>query len=196
MIKKMMILYAILFSFSAYGYQSLMTTGDLIQPETFQVLGYVESIFDELDGVNINVRGNYGINDELQGDIELGAGELDVMLGAFLKWVPIPDYEKQPAIGIRAGLSYIDSDRYSQTSITAMPFISKGIESPNGRFVPYIGFPLAINSNKNDDYFSSRIAFGTDWTHPDQKQLHVIAELGLELSKSFNSLSIGASYDF
>lgn len=191
-----MILCALLFSFSAYGYQSLMTTGDLIQPETFQVLGYVESIFDELDGVNINVRGNYGINDELQGDVEIGAGELDVILGAFLKWVPIPDYEKQPAIGVRAGISYIDSNLYSQTSITAMPFVSKGIETPNGRFVPYIGFPLAFNSNKNDDYFSSRIAFGTDWTHPEQKQLHVIAELGLELSKSFSSLSVGASYDF
>lgn len=196
MIKKLIILCALLFNFSAYGYQSLMTTGDIIQPESFQVLGYVESIFDELDGVNINVRGNYGINDELQGDLELGAGELNVMLGAFLKWVPIPDYEKQPAIGVRAGISYIDADVYSQTSITAMPFVSKGIDSPNGRFVPYIGFPFAINSNKNDNYFSSRIAFGTDWTHPDQKQVHVIAELGIELSKSFNSFNVGASYDF
>lgn len=181
---------------SAAAYQSLLSTGDMVQPEKFQLLGYIENIFDDLDGFNANVRGTYGITDELQGDLELGAGEFDVMLGAFLKWVPIPDYEKQPAIGVRAGLSYFDTDRYSQTSITAMPFVSKGVESPQGRFTPYIGFPLAINSNSNDTFFSSRIAFGTEWTHPEQKQIHVVGELGLELSKSFNSLTIGASYDF
>ncbi len=179
-----------------YSYQSLMTSGDLIQPETFQVLGYLESIFDELDGMNINARGVYGINDEMQADLEIGMGELNIMLGAFLKWVPIPDYDKQPAIGVRAGLSYIDHDLYSQTSISAMPFVSKGYNAEYGRFVPYVGFPLAINSNKIDTYFSSRIVFGTEWTHPEEKQIHVVAELGFELSKSFNSFNIGASYDF
>lgn len=196
MTKILFILATLFFANFAMAYQSLLSTGDMVQPQQFQVLGYIESIFDELDGVNANVRGTYGMTDELQGDLELGVGEFDVMLGAFIKWVPIPDYEKQPAIGVRAGISYIDTDRYSQTSISAMPFVSKGVDSPQGRFTPYIGFPLAVNSNSNDTYFSSRIAFGTEWTHPEQKQIHVVAELGLELSKSFNSLTVGASYDF
>jgi hypothetical protein len=195
--KKLMVVVVLCCSFSANAYQSLMTSGDLLQPETFQVLPYLESIFDDpIDGLNLNTRLTYGINDELQTDFEIGTGEMDVMLGAFLKWVPIPDYEKQPAIGVRGGISYINTDAYSQTSISAMPFISKGIETQYGRIVPYLGLPLAMNSNKDDTFFSSRLAFGTEWTHPEHKVCHAVAELGLELSKSFSSLSVGAAYDF
>ncbi|MBY0385052.1 hypothetical protein K2X05_07825 [bacterium] len=196
MTKILIILSLFIFSGKAQAYQSLLTSGDMIQPQTYQFLPYLESIFDEYDGLNINSRLAYGFNEELQGDVEIGFGEFDVMLGAFLKWVPIPDYEKQPAIGVRAGLSYIDTNRYSQTSVTAMPFVSKGIETPHGRIVPYLGLPMAINSNSDDTYFSTRLAFGTEWTHPTHKRCHAVAELGLELSKSFSSLTVGASYDF
>lgn len=194
--KKMIIFCTFFLTFPVFGYQSLMTSGDMVQPDKFQVMGYIENIFNDLDGVNANVRGTYGINDELQADMEIGSGNFDVMLGAFLKWVPIPDFEKQPALGVRAGFSYINTDKYSQTSVSAMPFVSKGIDSVNGRFVPYFGLPFAVNSNKNSTYFSSRIAVGAEWTHPEYKQFHGVAELGLELSKSFGSFNIGASYDF
>jgi hypothetical protein len=197
LMKKLIMLAIFCGTANANAYQSLMTSGDLLQPETFQFLPYLESIFDDpIDGLNLNSRIAYGFNDELQGDLEIGVGEFDVMLGGFLKWVPIPDYEKQPAIGVRAGVSYIDTDPYSQTSVTAMPFVSKGIETQYGRITPYIGLPLAINSNRDDSFFSSRLAFGTEWTHPEHKVCHAVAELGLELSKSFSSLSIGAAYDF
>lgn len=182
---------------TSFAYQSLLTTGDLLEPDQFQIMGYIESIFDELDGVNVNARGTYGLNDEMQIDMEVGIGDLDIMLGGFLKWVPIPDYDKQPAIGVRAGVSYINTDAYSQTSISAMPFVSKGIpDTPHGKFTPYLGLPLAWNSNKNDDYFSARIVLGTEWTPAQQQDVHVVTELGLDLSKSFNSLSVAGSYDF
>ena len=196
MSKLLIVLGLFVFSGKAQAYQSLLTSGDMLQPQTYQIMPYLESIFDDIDGLNINSRLTYGFNEELQGDFEVGIGELDVMLGAFLKWVPIPDYEKQPALGVRAGLSYIDTNRYSQTSVSAMPFVSKGIETPHGRIVPYLGIPLAFNSNSDDTYFSSRLVLGTEWTHPEHKRCHAIAELGLELSKYFSSLTVGASYDF
>lgn len=196
--KKIIILGIITFSSISQAYMSLMTTGDMVEANQFQALGYLEHIFNRYDGTNINARGTMGINDELSGDIELGLGELDIMIGAFAKWVPIPDHDKQPAIGIRGGISYIDEDSFTQTSITAMPFLSKSFNTEYGKYTPFGGIPFGLNSNDKDDYFTARLALGTEWTPADEefKQLRVIGELGFNLSKSFGSFNLGASWNF
>jgi hypothetical protein len=195
---KKLALFLILFAFSgsSHAYLSLLSTGEMLKPEQFQVMTYVESVFNKYKGTNVNARGSLGFTDELQGDFEIGLGEFDVTLGAYVKWVPIPDVDDQPAIGVRAGLSYLNWDDFSQTSIVAMPFLSKGFVTDHGKFTPYTGIPLGINSNDDDTYFFARIAFGSEWTHPDQPHLHAIAEVAFDLSKSFSSINAGGSYDF
>jgi hypothetical protein len=195
--KKYILFFALVaFSATSHAYLSLLTTGDMLQPQQFQIMTYLENAFNKYDGVNVNARGSLGFTEDLQGDFEIGLGEFDVMLGGYVKWVPIPDVEGQPAIGIRTGISYINWDHYSQTSIVGMPFLSKGVPTDYGKFTPYTGLPLGINSNSDDTNFFARLALGSEWTHPDQPQLHGIAELAFGLSKSFSSLNIGGSYDF
>lgn len=172
---------------------SLMTTGDILQKNQVQGLGYLEF----WRGTNANARLSVGINEELQGDFEVGSGDIDFMTSANLKWVPFPDYERQPALGIRGGLTYIDTDRYSQTSVVATPFASKAFESPHGKFAPYAGVPLAVNSNSDDTFFTARMIVGLEWTPINMSNFHVIGEGGLKISnKSFGSVNIGAAYDF
>lgn len=184
------------FASTSHAYLSLLSTGEILEQNQFQVMGYIESVFNKYDGTNLNARGSLGLAEDLQADIEIGVGEFDVMLGAFAKWVPIPDVNDQPAVGVRAGLSYLNWDDFSQTSIVAMPFVSKGFETNWGKFNPFTGIPFGINSNDDDTYFMARIAFGTEWTHDDNKQLHAIGEIAFDLSKSFSSINAGASYDF
>jgi hypothetical protein len=176
----------------SHAYMSLMTTGDILQQNQVQGMGYLEF----WRGTNVNARGSMGITEDLQGDIEVGSGDVDFMVSAMAKWVPIPDYEKQPAIGIRGGLTYLNTDTYSQTGIVATPFLSKAFQSPHGKMSPYAGIPIAVNSKRDDTFVSSRFVFGLEWTHPEQTNFHVIGEAGVEISKSFDSLNIGASYDF
>lgn len=195
--KHLMILLATLtVSLNSYGYLSLMTTGDVTPQNNFRLLGYLEAAFDTYDGVNVNARGIYGLAEDLEVDIEVGVGEFDVMLGAFLKWVPIPDYDNQPAVGVRAGLSYIDTDKTSQTSVVAMPFVSKAINTDHGRITPYGGVPFGINSNSRDTDFTARLALGAEYIHPDYQTMRIYGEVDFELSKSFNSINAGAAFDF
>ncbi len=188
-----LILSALLVAPHALAYQSLMTTGDILQQNQVQGLGYLEF----WRGTNVNARFSIGLSEDLQGDFEIGSGDIDFTASANLKWVPIPDYEKQPALGIRGGLTYIDTDRYSQTSIIATPFASKAFESPHGKFAPFAGVPLALNSNSDDTYFTARMIVGLEWTPTNMNNLHVIGEGGVKIStKSFGSVNIGAAYDF
>lgn len=187
-----------LVSLNAHAYMNLLTTGDMIAPQQFGATGYLESVFDEYEGINVNARGTYGISDELSADLEIGAGEFNVMLGAFAKWVPIPDVDNQPAIGVRAGLTFVDADNTNETSVSATPFVSKAFQTDQGRFNPYGGIMLATNSNDNDTFFASRLILGSEWKSPleEWQNVRFLAEFGFELSKSFSSLTVGASYNF
>lgn len=186
-----------IYSSSSLAYLSLLTTGDILAPQQFQIMGYVEGVLDTgYDGLNLNTRGSLGINDELQVDAELGLGEFDITLGAFLKWVPVPDVEGQPAIGVRGGVSYFKWNDFSQTTITAMPFLSKAFSTNLGRVSPYVGLPLGINTHNSDSDFFTRLAVGSEVTQTQFENLRFIGELGLELSKSFASITVGAAYDF
>ncbi|MCC6137543.1 MAG: hypothetical protein IT287_02845, partial [Bdellovibrionaceae bacterium] len=111
--RSVVVLMSLLFlSQQSQAYMSLMTTGDILQKNQIQGLGYLEF----WKGTNVHARASMGISEDLQGDLEISSGDIDFMTSAMLKWVPIPDYEKQPALGIRGGITYIDTDRYTQTS--------------------------------------------------------------------------------
>lgn len=184
-----------LFVFANHGhaYMSLMTTGDILQKNQVQGLGYLEF----WKGTNMNARASMGLTEDLQGDLEVSSGDIDFMASAMLKWVPIPDYEKQPALGIRGGLTYINTDSYTQTSLIATPFASKAFQSPHGKFSPFAGVPLALNSNSDDTFLTARLIMGLDWTPQENPNLHVLGEIGIKISnRSFGSVNIGAAYDF
>lgn len=187
----------------AQGYQSFLSTGEILQKEDFQLLGYIESVFDEFDGINANLRFAKAFDEEFQGELEVGMGEFDVYLGAFVKWVPIPDYESQPAIGVRAGLSYIKVDDFNETNISLAPFVSKAFETQVGKVVPFAALPFGIGNNSgipnqdDDTFFMSKLSLGAEWSSKEwEKDIRIIGELGVELSDSFNSFNIGANYTF
>jgi len=183
-----------LISTTSHAYMSHMTTGDILQKNQVQALGYLEFW---RGGANINARASVGLNDSLQGDLEVSAGDIDFMVSAMAKWVPIPDYQKQPALGIRGGITYLDTGRYTQTSFSATPFASKAIESPHGKFSPYFGIPIALNTNSDDTFLTTRAIVGMEWTHPEHRNIHIIGEGGIKIStRSFGSVNIGVSYDF
>ena len=202
-IKNLIFLAITLTASHAFSYQAFLNTGEILPQGQFQLMGYLESVFDEFDGVNLNARGSMSFSDELQADVELGFGEFDIYLAGFVKWVPIPDYEKQPALGVRGGISYIKINDFNETSVTVAPFASKSFETNVGPFTPFAAIPFGIANhtnkapNKDDTFFTAKLALGTEWTNPNwDPNLRIIGELNLELTKSFTSFNAGASYRF
>ena len=66
-------------------------------------------------------------------------------IGSLMKWVPFPDYKKQPALGSAFGLEYQWVGRANHLlNIHARPFLSKKISTAVGAFTPYVALPLAL----------------------------------------------------
>ncbi len=78
----------------------------------------------------------------------LGGGTTGFNGGAFLKWVPFPDYKWQPALGIAGGGEYqFAGIKTHIIKLHIRPFISKKLDTPVGSFSPYLAFPVSIDIN-------------------------------------------------
>ena len=78
----------------------------------------------------------------------LGGGTTGFNGGAFLKWVPFPNYKWQPAIGIASGGEYqFAGIKTHIIKLHVRPFISKKLDTSIGIFSPYLAFPISIDIN-------------------------------------------------
>lgn len=193
----------IVFSFSlpSYAFLSLMDTGELKREGDYRVLGEGQILMDAPEGFNLNGRFATGINDESEVQFEAGVGSVDYYLGAFYKWIPVPDTNDQPAVGGRAGFVFADFNGFSTYGINVTPMISKRFESSAGDFSPYSGLELGLLNNVNDTNFSMQLVLGLQWKpnrwdFPGLKDFQFLVEYGIEIDDAFNYLSFGASYDF
>src|SRR5438045_1900949 len=105
--KKIIMLLFVLTGAPAGAYINVMDTGEMLAPGHFRAMIEPQYIFDKIPGAALAGRFDLPINDNLNGRVLLGGGAIDFESGAFIKWVPIPDYKNQPAIGLDAGVTYV-----------------------------------------------------------------------------------------
>ncbi len=200
---KKIILSLLVFSFAvpASAFMSLMDTGDLKREGEYRVLGEGQILMDPPEGFNLNARFATGLDEESELQFEGGVGSIDYYLGAFYKWMPIPDTLDQPAVGGRVGFVFADFNGYSTYGLNVTPMISKRFESNAGDFTPYGAFEFGLLDSVNDTLFSMQAVLGLQWKpnrwdFPSLKDFQFLVEYGIEIDDSFNYLSFGASYDF
>ncbi len=190
------------FSFPGLAFFSLMDTANLKKEGEYKILAEGQLIFDEPnDGFNLNPRFTTGISEESEVQFEAGVGSIDYYMGAFWKWVPFPDTDEQPGIGLRAGVTFASINDYSTYGFNVTPMVSNNFDTDYGRFTPYGGVQVGLQKNTADTFFSLQAALGLEWTpsawdHPQIKDFNFIVEYGLEIDDSFDYLSFGASYNF
>lgn len=200
---KYMLTLAILFFVAspAGAYFSVMDTGRLLDKGEYKVLGEGQVLTDAPKGFNLNGRFSMGFDEdsELQG--EVGFGSVDFNLGAFWKWMPVPDTDDQPAVGARMGFTFANVNDQSTYGLNLTPLVSKTFDTSHGDFTPYAGLPIGLQKNANDTFLSMQAAIGLEWT-PDKWNLpelygfRFLAEFGFEIDDAFGYFSFGTSYDF
>ena len=190
------VLAALTLSQNSWAYYSTMDTGDLIAPNKYRVGAETQFITDEDSGVNIIGRFDKGFNDEMNFKAELGFGTTDFHLGGYVKWIPIPDYENQPAIGVTSGLLFAQYDSETEISIRIHPMISKGFDVEFGRLTPYASAPTGLRTFDGDTDIPLQVNFGSDVYFQELQYWHFKAEVGFDVSEAFTYISFGASLDF
>lgn len=189
-------------SISSHAFYTFQDTGDLLAPGRYALGGELQMVTSGDSGVNAVGKFDGGINDSLNYRAVVGFGNVNYQMQALIKWVPIPDVDSQPAIGLTTGLLYANYDIEgsngddNEFSVRFIPFLSKKFDSAVGPFTPYVAAPLAIRTFDGDSDVPVSLAIGTKYSHIDLKGVEFTAEAGFNVDDAYNYISIGAIFPF
>jgi hypothetical protein len=192
---------AIIFGLLAFGsigfaYQSLISTGDMLSPGQYGASLETQFVTQNNSGANLVGRFDGAYSRDLNYRAELGFGSTDFHASGMVKWIPFPDVDKQPAIGLMGGLGYAQYDDNSEVSLKAYPLISKRFIVDIGEIVPYASLPIGIRSYGGETLVPVQFTAGSELKTLYFKDLTFFAEIGFNLSNSFSYISFAALYRF
>ncbi|MCS6838249.1 MAG: hypothetical protein NZ480_05320 [Bdellovibrionaceae bacterium] len=123
--------------------------------------------------------------------IQAGFGHIDFWLTLATRWIPIPDYENQPAVGVRFDGTLAREASSSIGHMRLAPFLSKRFLSEVGQLEPYLYIPfgLTIHEGKYDNIAS--LVVGSQIQVEDLLPLYFYVETGFDVRNSFTYVSIG-----
>ena len=192
--------YALLLSFllspQAHAYLSLAESGELVQDGKYQVGAEAQLLTNRGNGANINAFFDTRLNESMSGRLSMGGGSVDFNAFASAKWIPFPDVDNQPAMGLRFGAGIARDEDLNLIQLQVAPLASKRYQTDIGLMVPYVALPFTFLNTKEENYVASNIAFGTEYSHPDFEYGFFGVEIGAELSKSYSYISIFATFPF
>lgn len=189
-------LFMALFSSPAFAYLTIGESLD-ITPAGIMKIGVEPQIrLSEGSGANVNFFIDKAIQDDLSWRALIGAGETDLVGTASIKWVPIPDFEQQPAIGVRGDVTLARDADQSFTTFRIAPMISKQIPTEQATFSPYMAIPVGMRGYNGGSDSIAQLVLGSDMKLTEVPNMMFNAELGTNLNKAFSHLSINAVYLF
>lgn len=185
---------------NSQAYYSVMDTGDIISTGKYRVVAGPEFILTGQDGVNFSARVDAGVSDSSNIRALVGGGEVDFYAGLFYKYIPIPDYENQPAIGIMGGLTYsrieVRNKTMDATTVQIQPIVSKKYDIDYGTITPYGSIPIGARFVDGDVEFPVHLALGTEYKPEGFNTVSFITEFGLKMNKSFSYINLGVIFEF
>jgi len=179
---------------AAQAFYTVQETGDLLKPNQMQIATELQAITSGDDGINVIGRFDKGLDEEINLRFEVGFGTTDSTVGAYIKWVPIPDYESQPAIGFTFGAHIANYEDETEFAGRVIPFVSKQFDTDWGLVTPYAALPFAFSQYDDESQNPFFLVLGSRYKHPEFQYCDFTAELGFEISDSFTYLSLGAIF--
>lgn len=180
----------------AHAYLEIGESNELTPANTYKMGGLMQIRLSDGGGANFTGFVDGSLQEELGWRGFLGGGNTDFYAGGSVKWVPIPDYKNQPALGMKGELTFGRAKSETLTAVRVVPMISKKTEYQNHHWVPYAGLPFGIAAAGGKSDFFANLAGGTEVRFASVPNVEFNAELGIGLTKSFSYLGIGVTYLF
>lgn len=194
---KMSILLIILLTpLAQANYLSIGESGEIINKGHYRLGASLQSTTAGKSGVNIGTFVDMGWADDLSGRFLFGVGTVDFHLGGSVKYIPFPDFQNQPAIGVKASAWLARVSDTSTTAIQLSPLVSKRVALETGEITPYLAIPLNFIYTKSSDITGTQFVVGSEFLHPDLENYLFTGELTLNLSNSESGLAIFISIPF
>lgn len=179
--------------------KAYFTTGESgeIQSKGIHKVGFLPQLrISNGSGMNLTGFFDSALNESSSVRVHLGTGETDFYTGISYKWIPIPDYEKQPALGFKFEGIYGREASENITALRVHPLISKVMATDVGTFVPYGSLPVSLVNTKSSSDTAVQIVVGTEYSTSDYPNLGFGGEFGLNGSKAFSYIAGFITYQF
>ncbi len=187
---------SVIISTPAKAYLSLAESGELIPKHGYQLGLETQALTNLNSGLNLNLLLDAPVNDSTTARLELGGGSIDFNAFASLKWMPFPDVDNQPAMGLRFGAGFARDENQNFVQAQVSPLISKKYEIEYGMTVPYFALPFTLINNKDETFIATNVTVGSEFQHREWKTFTVGGEIGLDLNKSWSYVSLFAKFPF
>lgn len=178
----------------ALGYLTLGESGDVTPADTLK-LGFEPQLrISEGGAADFAVFLDAALKEDLSWRAQIGTGQTDLFVGGSIKWIPIPDFEKQPALGLRTDLIFGRDVDETFWTLRLAPLISKRVDSDYILFSPYLSPTVGYAGTRGRSETFSQLILGTEIRPHDMDRFIFDVELGSNLSKSFSYISFNVSY--
>lgn len=190
------ILPILLVPLAAPAFLTIGESGELTPKGTYKI-GFEPQIrMTNGSGLNFDSFIDSSINDAWSWRVQVGAGETDFWTTASTKWIPIPDYDKQPALGLRLDATFGRESSETFHVFRFAPMISKKFDTEVGKLTPFASLPMGVFSIKGDSANISQLVLGSEGQFEEIPQWGFSAELGVNMSKAFTYISGTATFYF
>lgn len=193
---KYFLLLGLFLSSAAQAYLTIAESGELISTGKYQVGVEPQLLLNKGGGANFDLFLDTGINESTSARITMGAGAVDFNAFASAKWVPFPDVDNQPAMGIRGGVGIARDESENIIQVQIAPLVSKKFNTEYGLTVPYLAIPFNILNTKEENFVATNLTMGSEFQSTEWNGVTMGAELGIDLNKSYSYISIFATFPF
>jgi hypothetical protein len=185
------------FAAPAHAYNSVLQTGDLVEPGAFQAALAPQFTLSRYDGVSVDALLDVGIDNASSARGLIGVGDgIDFEVGGLYKYIPFPDTDRQPAIGGELGVVFARTRGKSELDFRFNPLLSKKFETEVGDVTPYASIPLTISFRDGQTLVPIQLSFGSELRLLSTPQLSFLAEAGLNLHDAFGYISGAIAWRF
>lgn len=185
---------AFLLAQTSFAYLSLNETGELIKEDNYRVGLLPQFYLANGGGSNYGAFFDMHVDNDINARFVIGGGTTDFWTSASAKWIPFPDYQQQPAIGLRGMFAIARDNNQNFYDFQITPIISKIVETPIGKLNPYVGVPVTLIYNNNRSTTAAQFAVGTEWI--DRQDFQVGGEFDFNLQNTTTSVSLHLNFPF
>lgn len=175
---------------TSLAYQTLGESGEIVQTGKYRAGTEIQFA----SGANLTGFVDANVSDSSSLRVHLGAGDVDFYAGASYKWIPFPDFEQQPAIGMKAGVTIGREGTDNFFVLHGSPLVSKKMDFDQGLFVPYAGIPITLTTSKSKTVTGLQLSAGTEYSTPKLKSWGFTGEIGINLKDSQSYAAFSASF--
>lgn len=164
-------------------------TGEISRVGTYKLGAMPQIRLSEGSGMNFTGFFDTPLREDQSLRILLGLGETDFYTGGSFKWIPIPDYLNQPALGFKIEALYGRKSSDSLVSFRFHPIVSKRFSTDHGVFTPYGSLPVGVSSYRSSTDSQINLVIGSEYTNLELHNIDFGAEIGMNALKSFSYIS-------